>query len=87
MHICYLFYALIRLTTITFCLLKLEDSLSWSWSAILWPFWLSFSFMVIITLFCVILFLNSVFTYFQDEVEWQAIVGSLWCLLFSCGLS
>ena len=86
-HLSYIFASISRVLILTFVLMQADEIIQWKWSEILWGYWVTFSFLIIITLFSVILFLNSVCTYFQDEVDYQAILGSFWCLYFMCGVS
>ena len=74
-----------RIIILAFVLGKIENLINWAWGGILWGWWLTFTILVIITLFWCILFLNSVFSFFQDEVGYQAIAGSFWCVILFGG--
>ncbi|CAI2363515.1 unnamed protein product [Moneuplotes crassus] len=86
MHLCNVFMSSTRFLIAIFVLMKEDDIIKWQWSGILWAYWVSFAILCILALFAIIIFLNAIFTYFQDEVDYPAIIGAFWILFFIAGL-
>ena len=84
-HLISIFGSISRIFVLGFVFAKLDNLINWSWGGVLWGWWLTFTVLIITSLFWVILFLNSVFSYFQDEVGYQAVVGSFWLIFLFAG--
>ena len=80
-------YSLARIVILAFVFLKIDGVISWTWSAVLWSYWISFVFMAIFSLILLIIFLTSIKAYFEELTKYQAIIGSFWVFMFIGGIT
>ena len=86
-HVLSILYLLSWATILAFILAKIDEFITWKWSAVLWAYWVTFAILVILSLVFLIIFLTSIKAFFEDLTEYQSLIGSLWLFIFFGGLT
>ena len=85
-HVVSIFICISKIIIFSFVLFKIDGLIDWSYSEILWGYWILISILMLITLFSLILYANSIICYFERKITHQGTLGSLWVLILFGGL-
>lgn len=75
----------IRLLVGANIIIREEAELNWDWSTTFWPYWCSFTIQAVLVIATVVIFLNTLSSYFKNEAKMHDVLGSLWGLLMAAG--